>query len=372
VSDRRRLASIGVLLLTAALLLAGCGAQSPDPPSVPAPTSSPGAVAPKAGQTPTQPPTQGPTQTPTPTPSAAVPLDARTPGCPPATVLVAGTPALQSALRNARPGDVIALQPGTYPGNFVATAAGTPEQPIFVCGGADAVLDGGGIQEGEVVRLDGARYWRLVGFGIRNGRKGILAEGTVGSEFRSLAISGVGDEAVILRRTSTDNLVTGVTIRSTGLRRPQSGEGIYVGTSSANWCLITACNPDGSDRNALVGNDIAGTTAESIDVREGTSDGILRGNRFDGFGMTAAESWVDIKGNGWLIDENAGVNSPKNGFETHEAVVGWGRSNTFRNNIADVNGPGRGFSIQSSRGNVFECNNEATRAAGGTSSLFCR
>ncbi len=346
------------MLVAAALLTAGCGAQSPAPTSVQpadglptAPPASPGEPSPAVPP----PPPSGP--------SVA--------GCPAATVLVAGAPALQSALRHARAGDVIALEPGIYSGNFLVTASGTADRPIHVCGSADAVLDGGTVQDGEVLRLDGAQHWRLVGFGVRNGRKGILAEGTVGSVFSGLAVSGVGDQAVILRRASTDNLVTGLTIRGTGLRRPASGEGIYVGTPAARWCEVTACAPDASDRNAIVGNDIAGTTAESVDVREGTSDGILRGNRFDGTGMSAADSWVDIKGNGWLIEENAGVNSPGDGFETHEAVEGWGGRNTFRDNVADVNGPGRGYSIRTRQGNVFECSNEASRAAAGRSNMLC-
>jgi hypothetical protein len=77
-------------------------------------------------------------------------------------------------------------------------------------------------------------------------------------------------------------------VRETGRRKPKFGEGIYVGTARSNWCHISACRPDRSDRNVVEGNDIAGTTAESVDVKEGTSDGVVRGNRFDGSSMTEA------------------------------------------------------------------------------------
>jgi len=61
-------------------------------------------------------------------------------------------------------------------------------------------------------------------------------------------------------------------------------------------------------------NDISLTTAEAVDIKEGTTGGTLRKNRFAGAGMTAADSWVDVKGNGWTIAENTGNGGVVDGF----------------------------------------------------------
>ena len=101
--------------------------------------------------------------------------------------------------------------------------------------------------------------------------------------------------------------------------------------------------PDRSDRNVIEGNDIAGTTAEAVDIKEGTSDGVLRGNTFDGSAMDEADSWVDVKGNGWLIEGNTGTAAPEDGFQTHQILDGWGTGNVFRHNTAKMSGSGVGF-----------------------------
>ncbi|WP_210506000.1 right-handed parallel beta-helix repeat-containing protein [Naasia sp. SYSU D00057] len=316
-------------------------------------------------------PAPEPSATSTPQAVPSAPAGGEDVSCGEPTVTVADATELQLALDQAQPGQTIGLLPGTYVGEFVATTSGTAEQPILLCGGADAVLDGGDIEGGYVLHLDGAQYWRLVGFTVRNGQKGVMADGTVGSVISGLTVTDIGDEGIHLRRFSTDNLVTGNTIRNTGLRKEKFGEGIYIGTAESNWCDLTGCEPDTSDRNAVIDNDIAGTTAECVDIKEGTSGGILQGNRFDGSSITGADSWVDVKGNGWLVDSNTGQNSPLDGFQTHEVVDGWGTDNIFRNNEAVVNGPGLGYSLKPSRDNVVECSNAAVEAGEGLSNVSC-
>ncbi len=58
----------------------------------------------------------------------------------------------------------------------------------------------------------------------------------------------------------------------------------------SNWCTITDCDPDRSDRNVISGNQISGAGSESVDIEEGTTGGAVRGNTFDGAGMTGADS----------------------------------------------------------------------------------
>jgi hypothetical protein len=213
------------------------------------------------------------------------------------------------------------------------------------------VLDGGDVDDGGyTLHLDGAAHWRVLGLTLTGGQKGLMVDAGVGNLIEGLLVRSTGDEAIHLRRHSTDNVVRGNTVRDTGLRKPKFGEGVYVGTAESNWCDLTACRPDRSDRNLVEGNDIAGTTAESVDVKEGTSDGVVRGNRFDGAGMVEGDSWVDVKGNGWVIEDNVGTTSPEDGFQVHEVVDGWGRGNVFRGNTAHVEGPGYGINAAGPRG----------------------
>ena len=291
--------------------------------------------------------------------------------CSAASVTVATAADLTSALAAAKPGAVIALANGTYTGQFVATASGTASAPITLCGGSGATLDGGSMDKGYVFHLDHASYWRLSGFSVTNGQKGVVADGTVGSVIEGLTVSALGDEGIHLRDFSTDNTVTGNTVSDTGHHSPKFGEGIYIGTATSNWCSISDCKPDNSDRNVVEKNRISATTAESVDIKEGTSDGILRDNQFDGSGITKADSWVDVKGNGWTITGNRGANSPNDGFQTHSVVDGWGTRNVFADNVADVEGPGFGFSFTPALSNVLRCSNTASNAGEGIANVSC-
>jgi parallel beta-helix repeat protein len=292
-------------------------------------------------------------------------------GCPSRALTVTTASELKSALASPEPGTVIRIADGVYIGNFVATGKATADRPITLCGSVRAVLDGGGTEDGYVLHLNRASHWIVQGFTVRNGQKGIMADETTHSLFQGLTVSGTGDEAIHLRKFSSDNQVTGNTIRGAGLRQPKFGEGIYVGTAESNWCDISNCEPDKSDRNRLTDNVISGTTAECIDIKEGTSDGVLLNNTFDGSSLANADSWVDVKGRGWTIEGNTGRNSPRDGFQTHEIVDGWGTGNVFRNNTAEVNGPGLGYSLKPVRGNIVECNNSATHAGKGLSNEPC-
>jgi len=281
---------------------------------------------------------------------------------------------LQQALDDARPGQLIRLADGRYEGSFVATAEAAPDKPIRLCGSRDAVLDGGDIDGDYTLHLSGASYWHVSGFTVRGGQKGVMVDAGVGNRIHGLLVTSMGDEAIHLRTHSTDNAVVGNTIRDTGLRKPKFGEGVYVGSAESNWCQLTDCQPDRSDGNLIEGNDIAGTTAESVDIKEGTSDGVLRGNTFDGADMVEADSWVDVKGNGWTISDNAGTSSPADGFQVHEVVDGWGRDTVFTGNTVtevaglavNVAGP---RSIRSST--TVRCDNKATGAGGGESNVEC-
>ena len=291
--------------------------------------------------------------------------------CPAPTIGVSDADQLTGALEAARPGDVIDLAPGAYKGRFVASATASDSEPIFVCGPRDAVVDGGGIKGGYAMHLDGASGWRLLGFTVRNAQKGVIADRAVDNIIEGLLIEDIGDEAIHLRTFSTDNVVRGNEIRDTGQRRDKFGEGVYVGSAESNWCKYTDCDPDRSDNNVIEGNLIYGTTAESIDLKEGTTGGVVRNNSFDGSALSGADSWVDAKGNDWVIESNVGVNSPMDGFQMHEILDGWATANVFRDNVARVNGPGHGFASTNSDGNIISCDNEVTDAGEGFADVEC-
>jgi hypothetical protein len=137
-------------------------------------------------------------------------------------------------------------------------------------------------------------------------------------------------------------------ISATGLREEKFGEGSYVGSAVSNWCQISGCEPDRSDRNIIIGNDIRETTAEAVDLKEGITGGVVADNTFDGSGLKGdADSWVDVKGNGWLIQANHGRTAERSGFQVNHQADGWGRNNLFDGNIADVGGgSGYGFELR--------------------------
>ncbi|WP_244928677.1 right-handed parallel beta-helix repeat-containing protein [Nocardioides sp. W7] len=297
--------------------------------------------------------------------------DSRPVSCPTATVSVSDSVGLADALAAARPGDVIELADGDYAGNFVATASGEQGAPIFLCGSSSAVIDGGDIEGDYTLHLDGATHWRLVGFTVTGGLKGVMADGTVGSVIQGLTVRGTGDEAVHLRSNSTDNVVADNTISDTGNRREKYGEGVYLGTAVSNWCTYTACQVDRSDRNVVTRNTFSDITSEAVDVKEGTTGGVVSDNTIDGSGMTEADSWIDVKGNNYLVEGNTGTSSVEDGFQTHQILDGWGDLNVFARNHADVGGPGQAISSWPPGSNVVRCDNTFERAADGLSNIPC-
>ncbi len=346
--------------------------------SLPAAAGSPSATSVTSTALPSAPPTS----------SAPTPLEAPLSGlpsmrklarppiktftCPEATVRVSTADELTAAMAVARPGASIDLRPGVYHGAFVATRSGTARKPIYLCGTRTAVLDAGSIKGKYGLHLNQASWWRVKGFTVRNAQKGVMLDGVTGVGLQDLLVDGIGDEAVHLRRHSTKNVVRGLTIGRAGLRKPKFGEGVYIGTAESNWCQITSCAQDRSDGNFILDNNFKQTSAEAVDIKEGTSGGVVAGNRFDGASITGADSWVDVKGNGWLIANNRGVRAPFDGYQVHEIVDGFGYRNLFSANISVVNAGGLAFKVTKTKsGNVVRCNNKVTGAGEGLTNVDC-
>ena len=83
------------------------------------------------------------------------------------------------------------------------------------------------------------------------------------------------------------------------------------------------------------------TAAESVDIKEGTTGAQIVGNTFDGSGLTGVnydDSWVDVKGDNVLVQDNTGRNTTNDGYQTHTQQSGWGCGTVFRNNKSTLTG----------------------------------
>ncbi|SEN67462.1 right-handed parallel beta-helix repeat-containing protein [Actinacidiphila rubida] len=247
------------------------------------------------------------------------------------TVEVATAKDLKAALAAAAPGQTIHLADGTYVGNFKAYTPGTAAAPITLTGSANAVLSSSG---GYGLYLDGASYWTVQGLTVTGGQKGIVTDTASHVVIDAVTVHDLQMEGVHFRTSSTDDVIRNSRIYNTGLQRPGYGEGVYVGTANTL--------SDTSDRVQILDNVIGPNVgAENIDLKEGTTGGLVSGNTFDGSGLSMTnydDSWVDVKGNDYVITGNHGTRTLNDGYQTHTQQPGWGCGTVFRDNVSDLTG----------------------------------
>lgn len=283
---------------------------------------------------------------------------------------------LAQALGSASAGTMIRLPDSEIRGAFKSNTSGSAQKPIVLCGTRQATLSAN--DTATVLLLEGD-YWILSGFTVTGGQKGILLDGAQHNLLTDLSVHGTGNEAVHFRMGSSDNVLEWSEIFDTGNANAEFGEGVYIGSAVSQWEKFTgsASTPDRADRNVVRSNKIGpNVRAELIDVKEGTTGGSIQNNTFNGAGIDDsgfADSWVDVKGNGYTIEGNQGMTSPADGFQVHVVEDGWGNDNVFRMNRATVNAAGYGFRIsESASGTVVACNNMVTGAGAGLSNIGCR
>ncbi|RSD09493.1 hemagglutinin protein [Amycolatopsis eburnea] len=318
------------------------------------------------------------------------------------TVNVSTAAQLQAALANAAPGQAIKLAPGTYRGSFITTKPGTAAKPITLSGPANAVLinDGPsgdapgcpaptpGWDPGYGLWLSGAPYWNLTGFTVQESKKGIVVDASPHTTIDGVTVHHIDEEAIHFRRSSADSVLKNSTITYTGLVQPGYGEGVYLGSANSNWgCHGNSGGVDRGDRIQVLGNHIGPfVAAEPIDVKEGTFDGVIRGNTFDGRGISgenSADSWIDVKGIGYTIEDNTGTFAAPgtfaNGYENHNTSTSPsfdnGCGNVWRNNKSDLGGAGA-YAIKISsvskcaaHPNVVYASNTVTNAKSGLTNI---
>lgn len=298
-------------------------------------------------------------------------------------IYVATASELKAALSNARPGDSIVLKDGVYEGKFVVAGSGTAAKPISLTGTRNAILDAGSVETGYVLHVK-ASYIQLKGFTVQNGLKGIMADGANQLLIDGITVTNIGEEGIHLRSLSSNNVIQNCTITHVGKKRPAYGEGIYIGTAKNNWEKYSDGEPDKCDNNKVLNNIIGPfVTAESIDIKEGTTGGLIKGNKFNAEGISGengGDSWIDIKGNGYQIEDNTGFSPAGNtlfvdGYQVNCAYAGWGNNNIFRNNKSEVNAAGYAINVRlkSSQGEVtgtvVYADNTATGAAKGLTNI---
>lgn len=266
-------------------------------------------------------------------------------------VLAAGVPAqaaakvrtvpqLVKALKKAGPGTKIRVAKGVYRGSFKLTASGTRKRPIQIIADKGAVLAGPSIRKGMTLHLNGVRWVAVQGLTVQGGQKGVMLDRARNVVLDRITVRRTGMEAVHFRTHSTDNVLRRSRISDTGLYKARFGEGVYIGSAKSNM------KNDRSHRNRVVGNKIGpNVRAEGVDAKEYSRDGLIRGNRFDGRGLSGenfADSWIDVKGNGYLVQDNKGVRTLADGFQVHTVVKGWGCGNRFAANVLNLTGaPGK-------------------------------
>ena len=292
-------------------------------------------------------------------------------------VKVSTTAQLKDALWTAQPGDLIQLADGFYTSTFNITRSGTADAPIVLCGSRGAILRPEIYASGKNgILLERASHWILDGFTVTNSSTGIALIWSNRNVLRRLEVHHV-NTGIHPYKFSSHNVIEGNYIHDTGVSKPEYGEAIYIGSWNGDWATKTDGQPDASDSTQVLNNVIGpNVTSEGIDVKEGTTGGVIRNNVFDGRGMIMSQSWVnswvELKGNGYLVEGNRGTQSVQHGFDVGYMLAGWGNNNVFRNNTADVQASGYGFIIDTRvQGTIVSCTNTVSNAGSGFANVRC-
>lgn len=262
-------------------------------------------------------------------------------------ILVSDTEELITALQNAAAGDTILLSPGIYESSsygtkaslFHSDAEGTENNPITIKS-ADpddpAVLKGTDVQRGIVLYITGD-YWNISNIVCCNLQKGIVLDHSDHSIIRDVEVYNTGQEGIHLRDGSSHCQIIGAKVHDTGLAGSY-GEAIYIGSAKSTSGYVHEC-----DHNLVKGCILGpNVTDESIDIKEYTTGNIIEECTMYGEGMTATDSFIDIKGNETIVrnntcyaQDNAAITDA---FQLHCQVEGWGTNNVIYGNTVYFTG----------------------------------
>lgn len=282
---------------------------------------------------------------------------------------------LKDALAKSPAGSVINVADGVYTGDFIASASGKAGSPITLKGSPKAVLTTGSVDKGYGLHVTGD-YWNISGISVNNSGKGIVLDDSDYTSIDRVDVSNTGMEGVHFRTGSVNGKITNSTIHDTGKKTPAYGEGVYVGSAKSNWKSImgSASTIDASDNVVIQNNKIYNTTSEGIDIKEGTTNGLVTGNVFTNAGTSGenySDSWVDVKGNNYVINNNSGSGTKLDAFQVHQPMSGWGNNNKFSANTVLGGVPGYLVNVEKGiTGTTIAC--QPTTAKMGLSNIACK
>ncbi|MGN0575475.1 MAG: right-handed parallel beta-helix repeat-containing protein, partial [Ruminococcus sp.] len=257
---------------------------------------------------------------------------------------------LFAAVRNAKPGDVIEVESGTY--NYseyqgaqkIDTAAeGTKAAPITLKAKDTEnppVFTGNRTENGYVMQITGD-YWIVENIIFTTSQKGIVLDNSNHTVIRNCEIYNTGSEAVAVRDGSSGCVIESCFIHDTGVNTPGYGEGVYIGSAKSVTGFDYKCD------NTLVKDcTFRNVAAEHIDVKEYTTGTEICGCTFYGDGMSGenyAGSFIDIAGNNVNVHDNVGYRNGNSkiaaAFELHEQVENWGYHCIFTDNTLYMDQP---------------------------------
>ena len=181
-------------------------------------------------------------------------------------------------------------------------------------------------------------YVILKNLKIHSFSKGVVFDNSVGALMEDCEVYHTGNEIVHVRDSSQQVTLNRNFIHGSGYETARYGEGIYVGTYNTGWASSQQSDRDagywGTDASQhrysgydwrvndtkITCNIVMGTTAENIDVKEGTVRGIVQGNMFVGDSLdyngqvSYDDANIDMKGAYWTVTGNYFYNSKKQGL----------------------------------------------------------
>lgn len=274
---------------------------------------------------------------------------------------------LQTALRDAQPGDEIILTGLSYEGIASAEASGSPEaafysaqsgtidKPIRLRNAVAGVRPELGGDADAILRLEGD-YWRVSNLHLTGGRNGLILDGASYNTLNSLAISGVLERGVQMRNGSSHNILQRSLISDTG-SLPATGqedrvEAVVIGSAAEDWATAPEGSLNPADDNNIISGNLFGpdVRGETIEVKEGTSGTQIRYNLFNAEGMTPVaegRSFVVVQGNDVDVAYNTFDNPPgeglmqvviTHGVERDWVAENWGENARVFQNKARLNG----------------------------------
>lgn len=262
-------------------------------------------------------------------------------------IYVSTTEEFKSALLSSNAGDTIVLAPGVYESSEYGTKAaifhsdlsGTKNSPITIKS-ADpndpAILKGTDTQKGIVLYITGD-YWNISNIICCGAQKGIVLDHSNYSVIHGVEVYQTGQEGIHLRDGSSYCQISDAKVHDTGLAGSY-GEAIYIGSAYSTSGYDYQC-----DHNLVKGCILGpNVTNESIDIKEYTTGNIIEDCIMYGEGITATDSFVDIKGNETIVRNNICYSQDNNvitdAFQLHCQVDGWGNNNMVYDNTVYFSG----------------------------------